>query len=449
MAVTPLVAIVGRPNVGKSSLFNRLVGARQAITHETAGTTRDANYGGVTWRGRYFTLVDTAGLSRADGEIELAAQDQIRAVATIATLIVVVVDSATMITAEDEAAARLALKTGKPVVLALGKADTARDLIPDIFRRLGIQTIVPVSAIHGRGTGDLLDEVTELLPVVKEPTVDAPLRFALIGRPNVGKSSLINSLTAKQSAIVSDVAGTTRDTSTVPMRYHGQAIELIDTAGMRRRGKIEKGVEKFSSLRTLAAINSADICCLVIDAVDGVVATDLNLAGQIIEAGKGLIIVVNKWDAVEDKEDKTQAKMTAKIQSEFQFAWWAPLVYTSAVTGLHVSQLLELVTEIHGRRIQQLPTGPLNRLLEKMVTRQPPSGLKNRQPKIQYVTQTGINPPVFSFFCSYADLVHFSYKRYLENGLRKEYDFIGTPISLTFRSKSPGPRRVGKTQTTK
>ena len=440
MAVTPLVAIVGRPNVGKSSLFNRLIGARQAIVHETAGTTRDANYGSVTWRERNFTLVDTAGLSRADGDIELAAQDQIKAVSALATIIVVVADAATMITAEDQAAARLALKTGKPVILVLGKVDTARDLEIDSFRRLGISTIVPVSAIHGRGTGDLLDEITDLLPIAAPVEVDAPIRLALIGRPNVGKSSLLNSLIGKQSAIVSDVAGTTRDTTSQLLKYHGQTIELVDTAGMRRRGKIEKGVEKYSSLRTLSAISAADICCLVIDAVDGVVASDLNLAGQIIEAGKGLIIVVNKWDAVEDKDDKTQSRMTLKIQSDFQFVWWAPLIFTSAITGLHVSKLLELVTEIAERRVQTITTGPLNRLVEKMINRQPPAGLKNRQPKIQYATQTGTNPPQISFFTSYAELVHFSYKRYLENGLRKEYDLVGTPISLNFRSKSPGPR---------
>ncbi|MBW4061920.1 ribosome biogenesis GTPase Der [Candidatus Saccharibacteria bacterium] len=441
---TALIAIVGRPNVGKSSLFNRLVGLRQAITHETAGTTRDANYAGVSWRDRHFTMVDTAGLSRAEGEIELAAQDQIRSVATSAAVIIVVVDAANMITTEDEAAARLALKTGKPVILALGKADTARDIDENSFRRLGIPTIVPVSAIHGRGTGDLLDEITKLIPATPPENAEAPIKLALIGRPNVGKSSILNTLIGKQSAIVSNIAGTTRDTTSQQLKYHGQTIELVDTAGLRRRGKIEPGIEKYGSMRTLAAINEADICALVLDAADGIVATDMNLAGQILEAGKGLIIVMNKWDAVEDKDDKTQSRMTAKVQNSFQFASWAPLLYTSATTGLHITQLLELVTEIAERRHQTITTGPLNRLVEKMVQRQPPAGLKNRQPKIQYATQTGTNPPAFTFFTSYAELVHFSYKRYLENGLRAEYDFVGTPISLNFRSKSTGPRPGGK-----
>jgi len=420
------------------------VGARQAITHETAGTTRDANYAPAHWRGHDFLLVDTAGLSRADGEIELAAQEQISAVAGSASVIIVVVDAGNMVTNEDEAAARLALKTGHPVILALGKADTAKDLIPETWRRLGVQTIIPVSAIHGRGTGDLLDAVTAVLPEhTAKPSDEDPIRLALIGRPNVGKSSLLNRLVGKQHAIVSATAGTTRDTTSAQVNYHHQTIEFIDTAGLRRRGKIEGGVEKYSSLRTLTAINAADVCLLVLDATEGVVAGDLNLAGQIIDAGKGLILVMNKWDAVEDKETDTQAQMGNKIAHDFQFVWWAPLVFTSAVTGLHVAQLMELIAQIADRRQQTIATGPLNRLIEKLITKQPPAGLKNRQPKINYATQTGTNPPEITFFASYAELIHFSYKRYLENGLRQTYDFSGTPIRLNFRAKSPA-RRKGK-----
>ncbi|HSX01053.1 MAG TPA: ribosome biogenesis GTPase Der, partial [Candidatus Saccharimonas sp.] len=367
MAVTPLVAIVGRPNVGKSSLFNRLVGARQAITHDTAGTTRDANYGTAEWQGRYFTLVDTAGLDKAAGEIEAAAQDQVREVASIADVIVVVADAGAELTNDDQAAARLALKTGKPVILALGKADTLGGRTPEEFRRLGISTIVPVSAIHGRGTGDLLDAITAHLPeITAVPSEDAPLRIALIGRPNVGKSSLLNGLVGKQQAVVSATAGTTRDVSTATIRYHGRDVELLDTAGLRRPGRIERGIEEFSALRTLGAIRAADICLLILDAQDGPVATDLNLAGQIIEAGKGLIIVMNKWDAIEDKDDNTQAQMAAQIQKQLQFVWWAPLVFTSAVTGLHLPKLLELAAAIATRRRQDMPTGPLNRLIEKL-----------------------------------------------------------------------------------
>lgn len=436
MALVPIVAIVGRPNVGKSSLFNRLIGVRQAITHDSAGTTRNANYSNVDWNGRHFTLVDTAGLSKGDGEIELQAQDQIRQMAATAAVIVVVVDAATMITADDQAAARLALRSGKPVILALGKADTAAGADLTVWQRLGIPTIVPVSAIHGSGTGDLLDAIAKQLadaPAAPEEA-NPPLRLALIGRPNVGKSSLLNALVGKQTAVVSSIPGTTRDVASEIIKYHGRQIELLDTAGLRRRGKIEPGVEKFSALRTIAAINQADVCALVMDATEGSVATDLNLAGQILEAGKGLILVMNKWDAV-DKDEHTQDQQTARLRKDFQFVWWAPLVYTSAAHGLHVNKLMELAVQIDERRRTDVPTGPLNRLIEKLVSKQPVAGLKGRQPKINYATQTGINPPTFTFFATYPDLIHFGYRRYLENNLREEWDFTGTPLVLEFKHK--------------
>jgi GTP-binding protein len=444
MAIIPIVAIVGRPNVGKSSLFNRLIGTRQAITHDTAGTTRDANYGAVDWRGRHFTLVDTAGLSKADGEIELQAQDQIRQMAGSASVIVVVVDAKTMITAEDQTAARLALKSGKPVILALGKVDTAAGAELEQWQRLGIKTVIGVSAIHGRGTGDLLDAVIEHLPDTPAPTdVTAPLKLALIGRPNVGKSSLLNALIGKQKAVVSSVPGTTRDVASEIIKYHGREIELLDTAGIRRRGRIEPGVEKFSALRTLNAINEADVCVLVMDADEGQVAGDLNLAGQILEAGKGLILAMNKWDAVE-KDEHTQDRLTVLLKNQFQFAWWAPLVYTSATHDLHINRLMELAVEIDERRHTEVPTGPFNRLIERLVTKQPPAGLKGRFPKINYATQTGTNPPTFTFFTTYPDLIHFGYRRYLENNIREEWDFTGTPIRLEFRHKHGDDLRRNK-----
>lgn len=446
MAVTPLIAIVGRPNVGKSTLFNRLAGSRQAITHETAGTTRDANYSGVEWRGSYFTLVDTAGMERADGEIESAVQEQVKQVADIADIIVVVVDAGAEITTDDQAAARLALKSGKPVLLVLGKADTLGNRVPDEFRRLGIQNIIPVSAIHGRGTGDLLDAIVDTLPHrLPAPDTEVPLKLALIGRPNVGKSSLMNSLVGKQQAVVSGIAGTTRDTNASILKYHGRQVEIIDTAGLRRPGKIERGIEEYSALRTLAAIRDADICMLVMDANEGSVATELNLAGQIVDAGKGLILVMNKWDIVE-KDDKTQARMAARIQRDFQFVWWAPLVFTSAETGLHVTQLLELTAEIDERRRQNFQTGPLNRLMERLIAKQPPAGLKGKLPKINYITQTGTNPPTFTVFCTYPDLIHWGYKRYMENNMREEYDLVGTPIFLDFKHKHGDDLRSSRTK---
>jgi GTP-binding protein len=434
MSNLPIVAIVGRPNVGKSSLFNRLIGTRQAITHDTAGTTRNANYGRVSWRDYNFTLVDTAGLSREGGEVELQAQDQIKQMAGAASVIIVVVDAASIITDEDQTAARLALKSGKPVVLALGKADTARNADTSEWHRLGIGTIVPVSAIHGQGTGDLLDVITEHLEELPEAPAGEPLRLALIGRPNVGKSSLVNALVGKQKTLVSAVPGTTRDVASEFVKYKGREIELLDTAGLRRRGRIEPGVEKFSALRTLSTINAADVCVLVMDGVEGQVAGDLNLAGQVIEAGKGLILCVNKWDAVE-KDDKTQDHLTAVLRQHFQFVWWAPLVYTSATQGLHVNQLMELAVQIEARRRTEIATGPLNRLVEKLVAKQPPAGLKGKLPKINYATQTDTAPPTFTFFCTYPDLIHFGYRRYLENNIRDEWDFVGTPLSLEFRHK--------------
>ena len=437
MALTqlPLVAIVGRPNVGKSSLFNRLIGRRQAITHDQPHTTRSANYGQVGWNGRHFTLVDTAGLSKADGDIELQVRDQITEISAAAAVLVVVVDAATMVTTDDQAAARLALKTGRPVILALSKIDTAAGADLEAWRRLGIPTIVGVSAIHGRGTGDLLDAIVEHLPTSAAPKIASDtLKIALIGRPNVGKSSLVNNLVGKQNAVVSATPGTTRDTATQIIKYKNQTIELIDTAGLRRRGRIERGVEKFSALRTLAAIEQADVCLLVMDASEAAVAGDQHLAGQIVDAGKGLILVMNKWDAVE-KDEHTQDYLTAQLRRDFQFAWWAPLVYTSATQGLHTPKLLELASEIASRRTTQIATGPLNRLLERLTAAHPPAGHKSRQPKINYATQTATNPPGFTFFTTYPDLIHFSYKRYLENHLREEWDFAGTPIHLEFKLK--------------
>lgn len=434
MAVTPIVAIVGRPNVGKSSLFNRLIGTRQAITHDTAHTTRNANIGEVDWRGFHFELVDTAGLSREGGELELASQDQIAQMAGAASVIIVTVDAATMITDDDMRAAKLALKSKKPVILALSKIDTARDADIASWRKLGIPTIIGVSAIHGIGTGDLLDAVTAHLEATPTAPPSENVRLALIGRPNVGKSSLLNSLVGKQTALVSPIPGTTRDVAHAEVKYHGRTIELLDTAGLRRRGRIERGIEKFSAVRTHTTINQADVCILVMDATEGHVAGDLNLAGQILEAGKGLILVMNKWDAVE-KDEHTQDHISRLMKRDFAFVWWAPLVFTSATQGLHINPLMELTLAIHDRRATQIATGPLNRLIEQLTAKQPPSGLKGRLPKINYATQTGSNPPTFTFFATYPDLIHFGYRRYLENNIRDTWDFTGTPIRLEFRHK--------------
>ncbi len=437
MAVTPIVAIIGRPNVGKSSLFNRLVGVRQAITHETAGTTRDANYGSVTWNGKHFLLVDTAGMQSKDRDsLETAVQDQIIELAKLADVLVVTIDAGTMITTEDQLAARLARKTGKPLILALNKIDTAQSGPIDTPEQLGIEPVVATSAVHGRGTGDLLDAITEHIAAAPEPEPETNVvTIALLGRPNVGKSSLLNAMAGKQQAIVSERAGTTRDIGSIDITYHGATIRILDTAGLRRRGKIEQGIEKYSSLRTLAAIARADIGIVVMDATEPSVAGDQHIAGAVVDAGKGLMLVMNKWDAVEDKDDKTQIRYTRKLVNDFAFAHWAPLVYTSATQGLHITQLFKLAQEIATTREKTIPTGELNRLIEKMVAKQPPAGLKNRQPKIKYATQTSTKPPTFTLFSSYPTMIHFSYTRYLENGLRDVYKFNGTPIRIEFRGK--------------
>ena len=442
MAVSPMVAIIGRPNVGKSSLFNRLTGRRQAVVHQKPGTTRDANYGQVEWNGKTFTVVDTAGLSRAEGEIEMQAQEQVRAIADIASIIVVVVDAATMVTQEDLEATRLALKSGHPVILVLGRIDTANGADLTHFSSLGVKDVIGVSAIHGRGTGDLLDVITKNMPKVVAEDIDAPIKVALLGRPNVGKSSLLNALVGKQQVVVSDVPGTTRDVSRADLRYHGQTIQFLDTAVLRRRGKIEQGVEKYSALRTLAAIQEADVCLLLLDGTEPSVSGDHHVAGMIDEAGKGLIVVVNKWDSVE-KDETTQQRLTKRLGRDLQFVWWAPLIFTSAETGLNVTKLFDLITEINERRKQNFSTPKLNKLSEKMIQKQPPAGAKGRLPKINYVTQTGTQPSTFTFFCTYPELIHFSYRRYLENGFRREFDFTGTPIKLIFRHKhgdKAGPR---------
>jgi GTP-binding protein len=428
----PTVAIIGQANVGKSSLFNRMVRAQQAIVAREAGTTRDSVLGKVSYDDHQFWLVDTAGLKEAEDEFEASIQEQIAEASDAADVILVVVDSTQYVSDQDRQIAKKALKTQKPVILITNKADLKDALHDNEFRRLGIKTIVRTSAEHNSGVTDALDQIVSHIPAMSERVADDVLRIALIGRPNVGKSSLFNNLAGKQQAIVANIAGTTRDVNRVPVKFKGRNIELVDTAGMRRQGKQEVGIEKFSVLRTLQAIEQSDICLLLMDANELNTQLDQRLAGIIDEAGKGMAIVVNKWDVVEDKDAFTRDMVAPRIAEAFKFTPWAPLIFTSAVTGQNVTKLFDIALDIDTRRKQETKTRVLNDLLQKAVMMHPPAGLKNTHPKLRYIVQTDDNPPWFVIHGSNLKFVHWSYKRYLEKQLRETYDYSGSPIKFSF-----------------
>ena len=431
----PTVAIIGRANAGKSSLFNRFVKARQAIVAREAGTTRDNVIGKVTFNNHQFWLVDTAGLKDPNDEFEASIQEQITDAADAADAILVVVDSTEYVGDDDRLVAKKALKSKKPVLLLTNKSDLSGSLPVDEFRRLGIKDIIPTSAEHNNGIEETLERLCELLPERHEKTVEHSIRVSLIGRPNVGKSNLFNTLAGKQQAIVANVAGTTRDINRVGVKYKGVSIELLDTAGVRRQGKQEVGIEKFSVLRTLNAIEESDICFLLMDVNELNTQLDQRLAGIISEAGKGLVIVVSKWDSVIDKDAYTRDALAPKIAYTFDFVPWAPLIFTSSVTGQNVSKLFDLILEINERRTQELRTRALNDLLQKAVASHPPAGLKNTHPRLRYIVQTDVSPPWFVIYGSNLKFLHWSYKRYLERTLRDNFDFIGTPIKIGFRDE--------------
>jgi len=431
----PTVAIIGQANVGKSSLFNRMVRAQQAIVAREAGTTRDNVLGRVEHNYHNFWLVDTAGLKDPNDEFEASIQEQITEAADAADVILVVVDSSQYVSDQDRLVAKKALRSKKPVILITNKADLKESLPVDEFKRLGIKTILRTSAEHNQGIIDVLDEIVTHIPAKHEDESDNVLRVALIGRPNVGKSNLFNTLAGKQQAIVANIAGTTRDVNRVALRYGGRDIELLDTAGMRKPGKQEVGIEKFSVLRTLQAIEEADICFLLMDVNEMNTQLDQRLAGIIDEAGKGMVIVISKWDSVEGKDAYTRDALAPKIAHTFNFTPWAPLIFTSSVTGQNVTKLFDLALDIDARRKQDTKTRVLNDLLQKAVQRHPPAGLKNTHPKLRYMVQTDTTPPWFVIYGSNLKFVHWSYKRYLERLLRETYNFSGTPIKFSFRDE--------------
>lgn len=436
----PTVAIIGQANVGKSSLFNRLTRSRSAIVAREAGTTRDAvsrkvSYMGANNQKAELRLIDTAGLKVAEDEFEASIQDQIADATENADAIILVLDSTKYPSDEDRRLAKQALKSQKPVILSLNKVDLKESLPSEEFRRLGIKTIIRTSAEHNSGISEILNEIAKLLPPVIEKVDDNILKIALIGRPNVGKSNLFNTLAGKQQAIVANVAGTTRDVNRIKVRYNSQTIELLDTAGIRRQGKQETGIEKFSVLRTMQAIDEADICLLLMDVNELNVSLDQRLAGIIDEAGKGLIIVVTKWDSAEDKDAFTHDSLVPKISYHFKFTPYAPLIFTSSVTGQNVTKIFDLALKVKKSQNQQLKTRKLNDILQNAVQAHPPAGLKNSHPKLRYIVQTDITPPWFVIYGSNLKFIHWSYKRYLERTLRENFDFTGTPIKLSFRDE--------------
>lgn len=432
----PIVAIVGRANVGKSSLFNAILERREAIVAREAGTTRDSIMAKAEYEGRQFWLVDTAGIKDPEDDFEFTIQEQITQAADSADVIWVVVEADVPITEEDRRVAKMALKSRKPVFLVINKTDKAKGQDLGGFDRLGIKPILRTSMTQNKGVEQLLTELVKVIPSATQQEDDGRLRIALIGRPNVGKSHLFNSLAKKQQAIVADRAGTTRDVNRATVRYHGREIELLDTAGIRRSGKIERGIEHFSVIRALAAIEEADVCLLLMDVNELNSHLDQKIAGMIKDAGKGLVLVVSKWDSAEDKDAFTRDALAPRIAAAYDFVPWAPLIFTSAVSGQNVTKLFDLAQDIDTERHKRIATPELNVWLHQAVDAHPPAGLKNRSPKLNYMVQESDNPtPAFKIFASHARYVHWSYRRYLEKRLRAAYGFEGTPVQLWFIEK--------------
>lgn len=434
MKKLPIVAIVGRANVGKSSLFNAVLERREAIVAREAGTTRDSISAKAEYDGQHFWLVDTAGIKDPEDDFEFTIQEQITQAADSADVIWVVIEADIPITEEDRRVAKMALKSKKPVFLIVNKVDKKPRAEESEYLRLGIKHVALTSTTQNRGIDRLLVDLLAVIPKAVLTDADDRLRVALLGRPNVGKSHLFNTLSKKQQAIVADRAGTTRDINRSIVRYEGREIELLDTAGIRRSGKIEKGIEKFSVVRSLSAIEEADVCMLLIDANELSVALDQKIAGMIKESGKGLILVVSKWDSL-DKDAFTRDAIAPRIAHDFDFVPWAPLVFTSAVTGQNVTKLFDMVLEIDKNRQTRIKTTELNRWLREVIETHPPAGLKNRLPKLNYMVQEADNPTNFKVYGAQAKFLHWSYKRFMERNLREKYGFGGTPVKFWFFDK--------------
>ncbi len=435
----PLVAIVGRPNVGKSLLFNRLVGQRLSIVEDTPGVTRDRLYAECEWRGRKFDIVDTGGIEPGtDSEILSFMRQQAEIAIQNAAVTVLVCDIKTGLTASDQEVAAMLQRSGRPVVLAVNKMDAVGAVDPDVyeFYNLGLGEPIPVSAVHGHGTGELLDACLRAFPPEgEEEEREDAIKVTVIGKPNVGKSSLVNRILGEERVIVSDVAGTTRDAVDSYFENEEGRYLFIDTAGMRKKSKVEDRIEKFSVLRATMAIERCDVCLILIDAGEGVTEQDTKVAGLAHEAGKACIIVVNKWDSVE-KDDKTMDRMREAVRRDLSYMTYAPILFISAKTGQRVDRLFELINYVNQQAAMRIATGMLNTVLADATARVQPPTDKGRRLKIYYLTQVGVKPPHFVIFCNDAQLFHFSYQRYLENQIRSTFGLEGTPIKLTIRQKS-------------
>ena len=438
MSANPLVAIVGRPNVGKSTLFNRLAGKRLAIVEDTPGVTRDRLYAKSDWNGREFDLVDTGGIEpQADTEILIFMREQAMLAIDMADVIIFLTDITAGVTAADKDVALMLQKARKPVLLAVNKMDSTGPDNPDIyeFYSLGLGDPISVSAVHGHGTGDLLDECVKMFsqsPAGEED--DDAIRVAVIGKPNAGKSSLINKILGETRVIVSEVAGTTRDAVDTQYENEYGKYVFIDTAGIRRKSKISGRIEKYSVLRAQLAIERSDVCIIMLDAREGVTEQDTKVAGLAHESGKASVIVVNKWDLVE-KETDTMEKMRREVISDLSYMSYAPVLFISALTGQRVDRLFELINYVNDQAAMRITTGMLNGLLADATARVQPPADKGRRLKIYYITQAGVRPPTFICFCNDSELFHFSYMRYLENQIRSVFGLEGTPVRMVVRER--------------
>ena len=435
----PLVAIVGRPNVGKSLLFNKLTGQRTSIVEDTPGVTRDRIYGECEWCGRTFSLVDTGGIEPGtDSEMLKFMRRQAEIGIELADAIIMVVDVRSGVTAADQDVATMLRKSKKPVCLAVNKCDSIGLVNPDVFEfySLGIGDLFETSAVHGHGTGDMLDWVLENIPEDdSEDEDDEIIKVAIVGKPNVGKSSLTNQILGEERVIVSNIAGTTRDAIDSYFENETGKYCFIDTAGMRRKSKVDDMIERYSNMRSVAAIERADVCLILIDANDGVTEQDTKIAGLVHEAGKAAIIVVNKWDAVADKETNTMRDKELAVKEGLAYMPYAPVVFLSALTGSRVDKLFPMIQEAYKQNNTRITTGALNSVLADATTRVQPPTDKGRRLKIYYMTQASSKPPHFVIFCNDARLFHFSYQRYLENQIREVFGLQGTPIRITIRQK--------------